>query len=644
MIVWKEWRETLPLLVAAGLGICVISHLKWDGWRDELFEVRFWFVTVLCLIFFTPFLGAAAVAGEREEGTFDLLLARPVGLTKLFLVKYFIRLAGVIVLLLALLATFSLIRPTHNFNLYNVARGLAILASFLTFVLTVSFLVSCFSDTSSKAYIAGIALVYVILFIVTATRYFHYAWWWRNSLSDMWLGYTFFYTALSAIGLILCGALFVSRIAFSITWKHLTVAGALIFVTFIGSTSTTFGSLDGISGRLDLDLERIARGPVGEILDETSKLGRADRWNNPFWNLLIQSSDFRLEKELVKELKNPEGRIRNEAVKILTRRKAKHLKADIIPLLRDPHTDVRLSVLEFVTWKKCEEAAPYIIDMLEDSDSTFRQRAVRTLPLLMGKDAGPYLMSALLDKTPWVQSVAVRELCKLDHTEAREEVIRLMFESPVDYVRYGAASDLGYMKSAPACGELMNVLHSDDNKVVHSAISSLGNLKCEDSLDTLIAMLGTRNWNDIALYPAIRKIAGPRAKEIFTTMFAEGDPGSRAKIESAIALAEMGDAAGIPYMRELLEREVHKEPGKSYVWNQDVRRLAAAGEIATVPVLIKYMNDTRPRDSYRHGKRLEILTGKNYGWDIAKWQKWWEKNKDELMKDMLSGNVPDGAG
>ena len=81
MLFWKEWRETLPVFLLSLVSIVVISHMRWDEWRLEYFELQFWAVTIPCLAFVAFFIGAGAVAGERESGAFDALVAHPVRLS-----------------------------------------------------------------------------------------------------------------------------------------------------------------------------------------------------------------------------------------------------------------------------------------------------------------------------------------------------------------------------------------------------------------------------------------------------------------------------------------------------------------------------------------------------------------------------------
>jgi hypothetical protein len=127
-------------------------------------------------------------------------------------------------------------------------------------------------------------------------------------------------------------------------------------------------------------------------------------------------------------------------------------------------------------------------------------------------------------------------------------------------------------------------------------------------------------------------------------MFAEPLGSVDRKIEIALALAELRDDTGIPYLRKHMNRVVKEiSPNQRNQAYSVATRLARAGDYSAVPALIKLTDGKYPPNNYRYGKTLEKLTGKKYGWDTKRWTKWWEKNKDELLQTTLAGNVDDGG-
>ena len=255
------------------------------------------------------------------------------------------------------------------------------------------------------------------------------------------------------------------------------------------------------------------------------------------------------------------------------------------------------------------------------------------------KAAAKYLMSALEDKNPRVRTAAAFNLCRMDYGEARDEIVRIMREDPVKHTRQSMAGYLGSMKSAPACDALIQVLSTDDERAVDLAIQSLGNLKCEDAVMPLSDLLESdpqleSNPQKINLIVrSLTEIGGSEAKAVFRDLFGKPESGFFIKAEAAVALAELGDPVGIPYLRN----EGSTYPGMAL-------RLARAGDYGAVPILIKKVTEKKwPEGRYTYGKALEELTGKKYGWDSRRWKRWWEKNKDELLQDTLSGNVHKGG-
>jgi HEAT repeat protein len=630
MIFWKEWRETISLFLVLLVSIVAISHIRWDDWRLEFFEVQFWVIATLCLAFAAPFLGAGAIAAEKEGGTFDMLLARPVGFPRIVLTKYFVRLGGILFVLALLLGIFYYVRPTHNLDLDNVVRGLVILFSVLCFLLSASFCLSCFAETPTKALIGGIVVFFMTLLVINATPFFKYAWWWHNSIDELWLGYLVFYMALSIVALLVGGICLSREVSWNYDGRHLAIAGIILFLVFIRSVSSTFWLIPAIAISGDVDFIRLCREPVVSILDYTSQ--QPKHRTDLLRRYLANSNASQIDAELIQELKNPQARIRNEAMRVLVERKSKKAAAAAVPLLNDPDYEVVHSAISLVQVNKSEDAVPELIRLLDHENSSIRSRAIFALAEIEEKNAAPYLLAALEDKNPRVMGAAAISLCRMDYGEAQDEIVRIMLEDPVKHTRRSMIAYLGLMKSAPACDALIQVLSTDDEKAVDAAINSLGRLQCEEAVAPLAELLKSNPEKAPLMVRYITDIGGPEAIAVFRDLFSTTRPGSIMKTEAALALAKLGDPMGIPYLRD----------GRIINGDQAVR-LAEAGDYGAVPTLIRHTETRWPQDKYTYGKALEELSGKNYGWDTRLWKRWWAKNKDALLQDMLSGNVHRGG-
>jgi len=640
MLTWKEWRETLPMLLFSVVAIAIVSNIRFKGWRLEFFEVQFWVITVPFLAFAAPFLGAGAVAGERESGTFDVLTARPVRLWTILLVKYFVRLGGILLLLGLLSAIFYFIRPTHNIVMDDAAHGLVIFFALLWFAFTVSFSISCFSDTPAKAFNGGLVLFFMALLLINATPFFKYAWWWHNSLDEMWLGYLVFYGTLSILLLIATGVGFGRQIKLEYGRRHLAIAAIILFFVFIRSVSSTFWLIPQIAISGDIGFIQLCREPVSSILAYTSQHPKGS--TRLLLRYLANATSPRIDEELMRELKNPDAGIRNEALRILVERKTEKAGEAMTPLLNDPDDQVVHSALALALALKSKEAVPRLVALLDHPNSSIRVRAVQALAAIEDRSAGPNLMKALEDPNPRVKTAAALGLCKMDYTEAQDEIVEIMAEDSIKHTRWAVAMYLQYMKSAPACEALIQMLADKDEKLVESTIRSLGELQCEEAVAPLVELLLEADPEKFfRIIGALSQIGGPEARAALTKLFDNAEPNTVLKTEAAVALAELGDPHGIPYLRERLKEEMEKP--KANMTIHFVTRLARAGEYSTVPALIRLTNGNWPASNYKYGKILEELTGKKYGWDHKKWTQWWEENEGELLQTTLAGNVSKGG-
>ncbi|RJP65883.1 MAG: hypothetical protein C4532_16785 [Candidatus Abyssobacteria bacterium SURF_17] len=669
MLFWKEWREILWLVVLSPVALCAISFIRWEGWRPEFYEFQFWVNAILFLPLAALFLGAGAMAAERERGTFDSLLARPVSLLRVFVAKFVVRFVAVFLVLLTSGVLFCLLRPTHNIEIIDLVKGFAVFLSGLFFLLAISLCASCLSDTQGKAFIASITTLLALIFVINYTPFFKYTWWWRSSSGPTWVEYAAFYVSLSIPALMVGGTIFMQQAALHYRWRVLAVVAVILVLIFVRSVSTTFSLFAGAASSGDLELVQLARSPVYDILAKISSFQNTAR-SQQLREFLVVATRNGIERDLIKELSNSDPKIRAMAIHILEMRKSAQAAPAVTPLLKDQDREVRYCATMFVQSLKYEEAMPALLGLLDDPVSSVRERAVSALAEIEGKDAGPRIMPLLDDENPRVRVAAALSLGRMDYGEAADKIAMMMFQDPVDYVRRQAAISLRYLKSSPACDALIQALEDDDSRLVENVVYSLGELRCEAAVGPLVDGLRThlhvaqalkearRRGQEhplrpkyghgkveipelgfsaryiAAMYPSILatlvKIDSPAVKQALRQLFTDFDRFPQLKLQAAIALAELGDATGIPYIRERLAEDASQQkPG--WEMREHAMRLAKAGEYSAVPLLIPYLDEGWPEERYMYGQILEELTGKKYGWDSKRWRKWWEKNKDELL-------------
>jgi HEAT repeat protein len=635
MFLWKEIRETFPLVLLSLVAMLAVSRIRWSEWRIEFFELQYWAVVILCLSFVVPIIGAGAIAGERETRTLEFLLSRPVSLTGVYFMKYLVRLAFLILMLAILLLIFSLIRPTHNLRLNDVFKGGVIFFAFLLYMLSASFLFSSITETPSKAFVSSLMFVLGTVFIVNATPFFRFAWLWRNSIDDLWLKYLCFYGALSCLALIL-GALLSSRNAMlDYEWKHIGVGAILLLLLFFNTVSTTFWLIPRIAGSGDMSLLRLARQPLDEILVEASS--KEKRISGFLTYYLSSVGSGEIDRELIKGLKNPEPEVRNKAIELLIARKNKSASAAVIELLDDPDISVRHSAITYLEEFKSPGAVPKLESLLHDSNSSIRQNAVWSLAEIEGKDAAKELLPLLHDPNPRVVRATMYWLSTLDYQEAQPEIVKLLLEHPLYYIRESAAKSLRGMKSDPACDALIQALTDENYRVSASAAESLGILQCDDAVQPLLELVSATPAQQRSAIFALGRIRGLVAETTLKDLFSRPDLPPLIKQKAAFALAEMGDEQALEYLRAQLKMAGEK-PNPSA--REHAIRLCRIGDYAAIPFLISYLDQGHPTKRLSCGKVLTELTGKYYGWDARRWNNWWEKNKDDLMspaKNKING-------
>ena len=85
------------------------------------------------------------------------------------------------------------------------------------------------------------------------------------------------------------------------------------------------------------------------------------------------------------------------------------------------------------------------------------------------------------------------------------------------------------------------------------------------------------------------------------------------------ALARISSTDAIPALRDCLRSE------EFYALPSAFRTLIALGDREAVPLAIARMTpDIKDKNSGFVVRELKRVTGKSYGYDQAKWRKWWE--------------------
>jgi len=233
-------------------------------------------------------------------------------------------------------------------------------------------------------------------------------------------------------------------------------------------------------------------------------------------------------------------------------------------------------------------------DLQHDHELSVRCEAAEALGESGNAQAIEPLISALGDKDGSLRSRAVEALGKLGDERAIEPLVRALEDEDFS-VRYNAAEALGKIgpEAVPA---LIQALGDGNKDVRRAAVLALGKIGsgAKGAVPTLIHQaLGDGNMD-------VRRIAA----------WALGEIGSEAKEAVPTLIQALGDE------------------------DKDVRVAAvkALGKIGleakeAVPALIQALGDEDWSVRWRAAEALKAITGQDLGEDTARWQQWWERQR-----------------
>lgn len=233
--------------------------------------------------------------------------------------------------------------------------------------------------------------------------------------------------------------------------------------------------------------------------------------------------------------------------------------------------------------KQAKAAVPFLIDMLgDDVDLEWRIRG--------GGWTGEYT-------SPAGEAITALELIGESSVEPLIEALK----NNDEWIRSNSARVLGDMREARAVEALIVVLRNDPWGWARKyAAEALGKIKDPRSVESLIeAALKDENWN--------------------------------IRVEAERALGEIGDARAVAPLITLLT-DIHHDIHHS---SDELEEAAIALGKIKDPSAIKPLIDVLAfnwGEELRHDfvSALKAITNQDFGDDQAKWQEWWEKNKEKF--------------
>jgi HEAT repeat protein len=293
---------------------------------------------------------------------------------------------------------------------------------------------------------------------------------------------------------------------------------------------------------------------------------------------------------------------------------------------------------------KASTAVPFLAGMLGDSANVRRTRTIMQgdmlisaqfdLSVSIGEIAGETLakmgdpgfialIAALKDKNSTVRASAASGLGEgKDHRAVEPLILALADKS--DIVRYRAATALGKIGDVRAIESLLAVLKDKSASVRRASASSLGQFQDNRATEPLIRCLG--DADSTVRTSAAESLGKLKVKEalkpLISALIKDKDP----KVRSAASTA-LGNLEDNQAIEPLISALKDKDPV--------VRRVTASSlgefkDLKIVPPLIEALQDKELGNNAVFA--LKRITGKDFGEDASKWQKWWKENQGNNTK------------
>ena len=298
--------------------------------------------------------------------------------------------------------------------------------------------------------------------------------------------------------------------------------------------------------------------------------------------------------------------------------------AEFITKLKDPDPAVRYAAVAALGNMKAPRAAEPLLESAKaawkEGNTDFCLAVVDSLKSIGGPSVQP-ILNALKDETLFVQPKG---------------------EAPV------APGDVPV--EAPAAPLPVNnffVLQK-----VADILAEIG----EPAIEPLVAALKDEQWHvRWTAAAALGGIADKRAVEPLIASLKDANP--EVRCAATLALESMRDARAVPGLAEALQdsnadlrcnaadalaavKDPHAVVALISAMNDKESQVrlhvvTALGEIRTaqaVDALIAALGDKDPGVRQMAARKLQEITGQNFGQDAAQWRQWWGTNKDAFVK------------
>lgn len=187
-------------------------------------------------------------------------------------------------------------------------------------------------------------------------------------------------------------------------------------------------------------------------------------------------------------LKDPNKRVRLQAVKTLSHLKVKEAIPGFAIALKDPDLKVHSAAIDALVELGDVSAVPHLVDVLKDESEYARRGAVEVLNEVATTEAIKDLLSALRDEDWWVRVRAADALGTLGGEKVVDAVLGLM-ESEDVFLRRYAVEILNSVPNKRAVRPLIRALDDQDWWVRERSIDALGKTQDERAVEPLVEIM-----------------------------------------------------------------------------------------------------------------------------------------------------------
>ncbi|MBI3854196.1 MAG: HEAT repeat domain-containing protein [Planctomycetes bacterium] len=291
------------------------------------------------------------------------------------------------------------------------------------------------------------------------------------------------------------------------------------------------------------------------------------------------------------QLRNGSSKVREGAVRLLSRLQAEDRAGEIRPLLSDPSGEVRGQAALAMSRFDAEEAAPAVLALLEDPEPLARAGAAQALERIPVKGREDRYLKLLQDSEPVVREAAVDGLAEVAPAALRERLDRLL-QDPLQEVRAAACRAARNLKHSAAIPSLLTLLRKEGPDA-DNAMRALADLGAKEVSDLLRLKLdGPSEWDQVNAVEMLTRLGTVERRDLLPFAAHKDEMLRQAAVKGFVRLGAREDI--VPFLSDA-------DP------KVQVEACAALGGPAEIQRLRSFLSDRSPEVRSAAAKALAGL-------------------------------------